>query len=123
MMSIRRRWQGARDEGGNALEVIALPAPEPMFYDFPPDRFGPGGRDMLPASYANFLISNGTVFMPTFGQESDDAALRVLEEAVPSSRIVSVRSEHLLVGLGTLHCLTMQQPRPKSLDVSPRMNP
>ena len=92
------------------LEVVVLPAVEPMFYDYPGDRFGPAKRMQLPASYANFLIANGRVFVPTFGQAADEAALRLLDEAMPDHRPVPIRAEHLVVGQGALHCLSMQQP-------------
>ncbi len=97
------------------LEVIRLPGAllpggEPVFYDYPADRFGEGGRKPLPMSYANFLIANGRVFVPVFGLASDEVALRVLDEAMPGHDPVPVRSEHLVVGLGALHCLSMQQP-------------
>jgi len=87
-----------------------VPAPEPIEYDFPPDRFGPGGRGPVPASYANFLISNGVVFVPVFGQSADDAALGAVERALPGCRVEPIRAEWLVVGLGALHCLSMQQP-------------
>ena len=92
------------------LEVITLPRPEPLFYDYPPDRWSDGGRLPLPASYANFLIANGRVFVPTFNQPADDAALRLLDDAMPDHTPVPVRSDRLVVGLGALHCLSMQQP-------------
>jgi agmatine deiminase len=101
----------ATDQAGQPLSIIELPAPEPMHFDFPPDGYQPGGLAPLPASYANFLISNGTVFVPTFDQPSDEAALHALTRALPSYRIEPVLSDWLVVGLGTLHCLTMQQPR------------
>ena len=65
----------------------------------------------LPASYANFVIANGRVFVPTFGTAGDDDALRVLDDAMPGHTPVPVRAEHLVVGLGALHCLSMQQPK------------
>ncbi len=100
----------ARDERGQRIEVIPLPVPEPLHYDYPADRFGPGGRSMVPASHANFLICNGTVFVPVFKQGSDDAACRVLEEAMPGFRIEPVLARALVVGLGSLHCLSCHQP-------------
>jgi agmatine deiminase len=100
----------AQMETGDSPRVIELPAPEPMHFDFPADGFQPGGPAPLPASYANFLISNGVVFVPTFGQPSDDRALTALDNAMPGYRIEPVRCDWLVVGLGTLHCLTMQQP-------------
>ena len=106
----RQALREARDQRGQPFEVIELPAPEPVSFDFPADRFQPGGRAPLPCSYANFLITNGVVFVPTFGQASDEPALRTLDAAMPEHTIVPIRCEWLAVGLGTLHCLTMQQP-------------
>ncbi|MEX0741780.1 MAG: agmatine deiminase family protein, partial [Phycisphaeraceae bacterium] len=101
----------ATDQDGQPFNVIALPVPEPILYDFPADRFGPGGRHPVPASYANFLIVNEGVLVPVFGQATDDAALRVINDAMPDRTIVPIRAEHLVVGLGALHCLSQQQPR------------
>lgn len=100
----------ARGADGKPFEVIPLPAPEPMLYDFPPDRFGPGGRWPVPASYANFLITNGHVFVPVFGQATDEAALRILEQAMPDYHVQPAAADKLVVGLGGLHCLSQQQP-------------
>ena len=88
-----------------------MPVPEPIMYDFPPDRFGPGGRGPVPASYANFLIVNEAVLVPTFGQKADDVAMRTLERAMPGRQAIGIRSAWLVVGLGALHCLSQQQPR------------
>jgi len=98
-------------EDGRALRLVELPAPAPVSFDLPADRFKPGGPAPLPASYANFLISNGRVFVPVFNQPSDEVALKMLDHAMPNYRIEPVRCDWLAVGLGTLHCLTMQQPR------------
>jgi len=92
------------------LNVLRLPGVEPIFYDYPADNTGPSRRAQLPASYANFLIANGRVFVPTFGQPSDDLALRLLDDAMPDHTPVPIRANHLLVGQGALHCLSMQQP-------------
>lgn len=99
--------QPLRDAG---LNVLKLPGAEPIFYDYPGDRFGPAKRMQLPCSYANFLIVNGRVFVPTFGQPADDLALRLLDDAMPDHTPVPIRSNHLVVGQGALHCLSMQQP-------------
>ena len=96
-----------RDAG---LKVVALPAVEPLFYDYPGDRFGPAKRMQLPASYANFLIANRRVFVPTFGQPADDVALTLLDRLMPHHTPVPIPSNHLVVGQGALHCLSMQQP-------------
>lgn len=111
---LERNWAAlgeSRDQDGRRLERVELPVPDPIYYDFPADEYGPGGRRAVPASYANFLLSNGAVFVPVFGQSHDDRALRVLETALPNRRVVPVRAEHLVVGLGAVHCLTMQQPK------------
>ena len=100
----------ALDQDGLPLQLVPLPVPEPIYWDFPADRFGPGGRMMLPASHANFLIANGSVFVPVFGGESDDVACRALEVALPAFTVVPVLARHLVVGLGSLHCLSCQQP-------------
>ena len=101
----------ATDPAGRPFDVIELPAPEPILYDFPPDRFGPGGREPVPASYANFLLANRHCFVPVFNQPRDETACRVLESALPPGfTIVPVRADRLVVGLGALHCLSMQQP-------------
>jgi len=111
--TLEENWQAleaARDERGEPFRLVPLPVPEPIFYEYPADRFGPGGRNMVPASHANFLIANGTVFVPTFGGPSDDAACRTLEAAMPGFRIEPVMAVNLVVGLGSLHCLSCHQP-------------
>jgi len=110
---LNKNWkalQSARDQDGRKLTIIPLPVPDPILYNFPPDRFGPGGVNPVPASYANFLIANGAVLVPIFGQKSDNDALRTLEKAMPGYRIVGLRAEHLVVGLGSFHCLSQQEP-------------
>ena len=102
--------RSARDATGRPLTVVELPVPEPRTFHYPPDRFGPGGTALVPASYANFLISNGRVFVPVFAQPSDETALRTLDDAMPDHTIVPIRADVLVVGLGTLHCLSLQQP-------------
>lgn len=100
----------ARTDTGARLERVALPSPEPILYDYPPDRFGHGGRHPVPASYANFLISNDLVAVPVFGQRTDDRALGILREMFPGRTVRGIRAEALVVGLGGLHCLSQQQP-------------
>jgi agmatine deiminase len=97
------------------LNVLTLPGVEPIFYDYPADSTGPARHQQLPASYANFVIANGRVFVPTFGQPSDDVALKLLDDAMSEHQAVPIRSNHLLVGQGGLHCLSMQQPAEMSI--------
>lgn len=104
--------QEAVDQDGQKLHIVGLPVPEPIIYDFPalPSVEAPGPGP-VPASYANFLITNGAVLVPVFGQATDDVACGVLERVLPGKKVVPIRAEHLVVGLGALHCLSMQQPR------------
>jgi agmatine deiminase len=64
----------------------------------------------LPASYANFYIANGLVLMPTFHDANDRVALGVLAEAFPDREVIGIHAVDLVWGLGTLHCMTQQQP-------------
>jgi agmatine deiminase len=84
------------------LRVIMLPMPAPVYFD--------GQR--LPASYANFYIANGLVLVPTFNDPSDRVALDTLAKLFPSREVVGTYCGDLVLGLGTLHCMTMQEPRP-----------
>ena len=110
---LERNWSlltTACAQDGGKLNLVELPAPEPIYYDYPADRFDDGGRAPLPASYANFLISNQTVWVPVFGQKSDEHALKVIQQSMPGYAIEPIRAEWLIVGQGGLHCLCMGQP-------------
>jgi agmatine deiminase len=96
----RERLLGARLEDGSALEVVRLPMPAPIYF----------GRDRLPASYANFYIANAVVLVPTFNDPADRVALGTLAELFPDRSVVGIHAVDLVLGLGTLHCLTQQQP-------------
>ena len=110
---LERNWVllgEARDQHGKRIERVALPVPEPRSWYFPPEDDWQGGERLVPASYANFLIANDGVLVPTFAQASDDAALRLFSELFPGKQIVGVPAQYLVVGLGSLHCLSQQQP-------------
>jgi agmatine deiminase len=64
----------------------------------------------LPASYANFYIANGLVLVPTFTDKNDRVALNTLQKLFPDREVVGIPCRDLVLGLGTLHCMTMQQP-------------
>ena len=64
----------------------------------------------LPASYANFYIANGCVLVPTFNDPSDRLALNTIAELFPARQVVGIHAVDLVWGLGTLHCLSQQQP-------------
>ncbi len=82
------------------FRVVTLPMPSPVFFD--------GVR--LPASYANFYIANGLVLVPTFNDPSDRVALQTLARLFPDREVAGIHAVDLVWGLGTLHCMTQQQP-------------
>jgi agmatine deiminase len=94
------RLRGMKDQDGRALTVETLPMPRPVYFD--------GQR--LPASYANFYIANGLVIAPTFNDANDRAALNTLAKCFPSREVVGIHCRDLVLGLGTLHCMTQQEP-------------
>jgi agmatine deiminase len=96
----RERLQGMRLENGSRIEVVALPMPAPLYLD--------GQR--LPASYANFYIANAAVLVPTFNDPNDRVALGILGELFRDRPVVGIHAVDLVWGLGTVHCLTQQQP-------------
>jgi agmatine deiminase len=74
-----------------------------------PDRVYYDGQ-LLPASYANFYIANQQVLVPTFNDRHDRVALNTLAKAFPDRDVVGIDCTDLVLGLGTLHCMTQQQP-------------
>jgi agmatine deiminase len=96
-----QRLTGARDAAGRRLEVIRLPMPEPVIFD----------EQRLPASYANFYIGNAVVLVPTFNDPADAEALGILTELFPGRRVVGIYSKDFVLGLGTIHCSTQQEPK------------
>ena len=95
-----RRLQLARDQDGQPFRVVELPMPRPIVFD--------GQR--LPASYANFYIANGLVLVPTFNDPADRIALDTMAQVFPDREVVGIHGVDLVLGLGTLHCLSQQQP-------------
>jgi agmatine deiminase len=85
------------------LRIVRLPYPRPVIMD--------GQR--LPASYANFYVANEVVLVPTFNDPMDRIALNIIAEEFPARATVGIHSVDLVWGLGTLHCLTQQQPAPR----------
>ncbi|HJR08042.1 MAG TPA: agmatine deiminase family protein [Pyrinomonadaceae bacterium] len=95
-----RRLQLETDARGAAYNIKTLPMPGLV-----------GGReDRLPASYANFYIANNVVLLPVFGHPNDVRAADILQHLTPERRVVPINAESLVWGMGTLHCLSQQQP-------------
>jgi agmatine deiminase len=100
---LRENWDRLRRMtglDGRPLEVVPLPMPAPVVF----------AGQRLPASYANFYIANDRVLVPTFNDPNDRKALATLAELFPGRVVVGIHAVDLVWGLGTLHCLTQQQP-------------
>ena len=100
---LAENWERIKDlrlEDGSKPEVVPLPMPAPLCFD---------GR-RLPASYANFYISNACVIVPTFNDPNDRVALGILGEFFRDRPVVGIHAVDLVLGSGSLHCLTQQQP-------------
>jgi agmatine deiminase len=94
------RLRRMRDQDGHALRVVTLPMPEPVFF----------AGQRLPASYANFYIANRLVLVPVFNDPNDRVALSALADLFADREVVGIPCRDLVLGLGTLHCVTQQQP-------------
>ena len=99
-----RRLELASGDGVGPLRIVTLPFPRPVMMN----------GERLPASYANFYIANGAVLVPTFNDVNDRVALNTLAELMPSHRVIGIHAVDLVWGLGTLHCLTQQEPLPRA---------
>jgi agmatine deiminase len=87
------------DQDGCALKVIKLPMPGKV-----------GAKQRLPASYANFYIGNDVVMVPVFGHKNDSVAMQIIQEAFPDRRVVGINCREMVHGLGTVHCISQQEP-------------
>jgi len=94
------RLKASRTPDGKQWTIVELPLPRSVVFR--------GQR--LPASYANFYIANGLVLVPTFHDPNDRVALDILAELFPDREVIGIHSVDLVWGLGTLHCMTQQQP-------------
>ena len=92
--------QNAKLENGKSPVIVILPMPKRLEFE--------GLR--LPASYANFLILNNCVLVPTFNDSNDRKALNILAECFPDREIIGISSTDFIWGFGTLHCLSQQIP-------------
>ncbi len=95
-----KRLKAARDQSGKPLNVVELPMPKPVVFE----------EQVLPASYANFLICNDVVLVPTFNDPADRVALSILAELFKGREVIGIHSVDLVWGLGTIHCMSQQEP-------------
>jgi len=96
----RALLESMTDQDGKPLRLVFLPMPAPVHF----------AGQRLPASYANFYIANRVVLVPTFNDSNDRQALQVLADVFPTRQVVGIHAADLVLGLGTLHCMTQQQP-------------
>lgn len=92
--------KAVKDQDGEPLRVETLPMPAPVFFN--------GQR--LPASYANFYIANRVVLVPVFNDPNDRIALNTLSKLFPGREVVPIYCRDVVLGLGTIHCMTQQLP-------------
>jgi agmatine deiminase len=85
---------------GKQLNIVELPMPDKIIYE----------DQRLPASYANFYISNHAVIVPTYRCDKDDKALDIIQQCFPGRKIVGIDSTEIIWGLGSFHCLSQQEP-------------
>jgi agmatine deiminase len=95
----RRRLDRLVGTAREGTRVVELPMPRPIFHE----------EQRLPASYANFYIANASVIVPTFDDPADAEAIARLRAEFPHRRVVGIGCRDLVLGLGTLHCLTQPQ--------------
>lgn len=93
--------KSATDQDGTPITVIPLPMPGEIRND-----------NRLPASYANFLITNRAVLYPTFHHHTDRMAQSILKRVFPGRAVIGIDCRAMVHGLGTLHCISQQQPKP-----------
>ena len=87
---------------GKPYKLVKLPSPRPIYED----------GERLPATYANFLIINGAVLVPTYNQPDFDAeAMKLIGEVFPDRKIIGIDCRSVIKQHGSLHCCTMQYPR------------
>jgi agmatine deiminase len=101
------RLQLATDAIGRAFDVVTLPMPGVVGAS---NDSSPRQLDRLPASYANFYVANNVVLVPIFGKANDTRALEILRGLFADRQVVGINCEPLVWGMGTIHCVTQQQP-------------
>jgi len=101
LAKMEEELKGLSDIEGNPYKLVPLPWPDACFA-------ADGHR--LPATYANFLITNISILLPVYGVDQDNEAMKVLMELFPDKKIIPVPSRILIEQHGSLHCITMQYP-------------
>ena len=92
--------QDLRLEDGGKIEIVPLPMPSPIFFE----------GERLPATYANFYVSNEKVLVPVYNDPKDREALGILSELFPARHVVGIDCVDLVWGFGAIHCMTKEEP-------------
>ncbi len=92
--------KSAKDLDGNPLNIVTIPMPERIEEEYP-----------LPASYTNFYIGNSVVLVPTFDCKNDKRALEIIQSVFPDRKVIGIDCRSMVYGLGTIHCVSQQQPK------------
>lgn len=103
------RLQTMTDSNDNPFKIVTLPMPGIVGGESTDTR----NLDRLPASYANFLIANNVVLAPVFGHANDNRAVETLQQVFTDRKVVPINCEPLVWGMGTIHCVSQQQPSPR----------
>jgi len=102
LAAMKRELESFRTTGNNPYRLLPLP--------FPAACYGAEG-ERLPATYANFLVINAAVLVPTYCDRSDNTALTAVQEAFPDRKVIGIDCRSIILQHGSLHCLTMQLPK------------
>lgn len=93
-----------KDIDGNSFNVKTVPMPEPIYYQYPDEP----KKRRLPASYINFYITNKFVLVPLFNCDKDKEAINIIQSVFKDRKVVGLRADKIIIGLGAFHCLTQQ---------------
>ncbi len=100
---VRKQLDALRDQDGKPFEIIEIPMPGIVEHD----------SQRLPATYVNFYFVNGALLVPTYrNKRNDKRALEILQKHLPKRQVIGIDCVELIWGLGAIHCLTQQQPKP-----------
>ncbi|MBU2881345.1 agmatine deiminase family protein [Psychrosphaera sp. B3R10] len=102
LKTMEQELKDATDAQGKSYTLFPLPSPKPIYND---------EGEPLPATYANFLIINGAVLVPTYGDNQDQVAMDIIQSAFPEHKIIAINCRTVIEQYGSLHCLTMQLPK------------
>jgi len=103
LRDVRKQLDTLRDQDGRAFEIVEIPMPGVVEFD----------KQRLPATYVNFYFVNGALLVPTYRNKANDRkAIQTLQSHLPRRQVIGIDCWELIWGLGAIHCLTQQQPKP-----------